>query len=184
MSCMLSALCEGIPLQRASNVQIISLSWQHHAPPPDHFCMTLRFWAWRLVAVEIGTIENWHYYYYYYHYHQSCHLRRHVRRPGPPTPAVRQSTDPPGSHCCCRSSSHQCSECLKRRWLPIITHIHALPVPEIRASSLTKINTSGGCQNTQTIKACCLSLKQSPKHTLQLKTLNRIWKYINFGIYA
>ena len=27
-----------------------------------------RFWAWRLVAVEIGAIENWHYYYYYYYY--------------------------------------------------------------------------------------------------------------------
>ena len=25
-----------------------------------------RFWAWRLVAVEIGAIENWHYYYYYF----------------------------------------------------------------------------------------------------------------------
>ena len=28
-----------------------------------------RFWAWKLVAVEIDAIENWHYYYYYYHYH-------------------------------------------------------------------------------------------------------------------
>ena len=28
-----------------------------------------RFWAWRLVAVEIGAIENWHYYYYYYYYY-------------------------------------------------------------------------------------------------------------------
>ena len=27
-----------------------------------------RFWAWRLVAVEIGAIENWHYYYYYYYF--------------------------------------------------------------------------------------------------------------------
>ena len=26
-----------------------------------------RFWAWRLVAVEIGAIENWQYYYYYYY---------------------------------------------------------------------------------------------------------------------
>ena len=25
-----------------------------------------RFWAWRLVAVEIGAKENWHYYYYQY----------------------------------------------------------------------------------------------------------------------
>ena len=25
-----------------------------------------RFWAWRLVAVEIGAIENWHHYYYDY----------------------------------------------------------------------------------------------------------------------
>ena len=27
-----------------------------------------RFWAWRLVAVEIGAIENWHYHYYYYYF--------------------------------------------------------------------------------------------------------------------
>ena len=26
------------------------------------------FWAWWLVAVEIGTIENWHYYYYHYYW--------------------------------------------------------------------------------------------------------------------
>ena len=32
----------------------------------SHIPTLKRFWAWRLVAVEIGAIENWHYYYYYY----------------------------------------------------------------------------------------------------------------------
>ena len=39
-----------------------------------------RFWAWRLVAVEIGAIENWHYYYYYYCYESNKEgLREWIR---------------------------------------------------------------------------------------------------------
>ena len=39
-----------------------------------------RFWAWRLVAVEIGAIGNWYYYYhycYYYHYYHHHHHHHH-----------------------------------------------------------------------------------------------------------
>ena len=44
-----------------------------------------RFWAWRLVAVETGAIENWHYYYYcycycyyyYYYYYYYCYYHYH-----------------------------------------------------------------------------------------------------------
>ena len=35
------------------------------------------FWAWRLVAVEIGAIEKWYYYYYHYYYYHYYYYYHH-----------------------------------------------------------------------------------------------------------
>ena len=56
-------------MSHVNNYDVTFLSYCVYFPS---FCLVSvwyhkRFWAWRLVAVKIGAIENWHYYYHYYY---------------------------------------------------------------------------------------------------------------------
>ena len=57
-----------------SHINNCNVTFQSYCVFSPSFCLVSvwyhkRFWAWRLVAVEIGAIENWHCYYYHYYYY-------------------------------------------------------------------------------------------------------------------